>query len=173
MQKNGSPSHPQTQGKVERFQQMMKNWLRAQHPQPASIKRLQQLLDDFATEYNHRRPHRSLPHRSTPATRYLALPKATMTLGTRDSDAHSRVRDDLVDKAGCITLRIAAKMHHIGISRSHTGTHVLVLVHDLEVTIINAFTGELLRELTIDTSRDFQPTGRHKGPRKSRKPPNS
>ena len=33
-QKNGKPSHPQTQGKVERFQQTMKNWLRAQ-PDPA------------------------------------------------------------------------------------------------------------------------------------------
>jgi len=28
-QKNGKPNHPQTQGKVERFQQTMKNWLRA------------------------------------------------------------------------------------------------------------------------------------------------
>ena len=33
-QKNGKPNHPQTQGKVERFQQTMKNWLRAQ-PHPA------------------------------------------------------------------------------------------------------------------------------------------
>ena len=177
VQKNGSPSHPQTQGKVERFQQTMKNWLRAQHPQPASLERLQQLLDDFATEYNHHRPHRSLPPRSTPATRYLALPKATPTLGTRDSDAHSRVRHDRVDKTGCITLRvalrIAGKMHHIGISRTHTGTHVLILVCDLEVTIINAATGELLRELTIDTSRDYQPTGRPKGPQTNGKPPNS
>jgi len=70
-------------------------------------------------------------------------------------------------------VRIAGKMHHIDISRTHTGTHVLVRVHDLEVTIINAATGELLRELTIDTSRDYQPTGRPKGPQKSRKPPNS
>src|ERR1700761_8284358 len=28
-QKNGKPNHPQTQGKVERFQQTMKNWLRS------------------------------------------------------------------------------------------------------------------------------------------------
>jgi transposase InsO family protein len=31
-QKNGKPNHPQTQGKVERFQQTMKNWLRAPRP---------------------------------------------------------------------------------------------------------------------------------------------
>ena len=32
-QKNGRPNHPQTHGKVERFQQTLKKWLRAQ-PQP-------------------------------------------------------------------------------------------------------------------------------------------
>jgi len=63
-------------------------------------------------------------------------------------------------------------MHHVGISRTHTGTHVLVLVNDLDVTVINAATGELLRELTIDPRRDYQPTGRPKGPQKRQKPPN-
>ncbi len=171
-QKNGSPSHPQTQGKVERFQQTMKNWLRAHDPQPATLEELQQLLDQFAEEYNLRRPHRSLPHHSTPAARYFALPKASPTAGARDADNHTRVRHDRIDKTGCITLRVAGRMHHIGISRTHTGTHVLVLVNDLDVTIINAATGELLRELTVDTSRDYQPTGRPKGPQKRRKPPN-
>lgn len=108
VQKNGSPSHPQTQGKVERFQQTMKNWLRAQTPQPATIADLQQLLDEFASEYNHHRPHPSLPHRATPAARYTALPKAAPITGGRDHDAHTRVRHDKVDKTGCITLRIAS-----------------------------------------------------------------
>lgn len=172
VQKNGSPSHPQTQGKVERFQQTMKNWLRAQQHQPATLEHLQTLLDEFVEEYNHRRPHRSLPHHATPAARYLALPKASPTAGARDADSHTRIRHDRVDKTGCITLRIASRLHHIGIGRTHTGTHVLVLVNDLHVTVINAATGELLRELTIDTSRDYQPTGRPKGPQKRRKPPN-
>ncbi|WP_232466191.1 integrase core domain-containing protein [Diaminobutyricimonas sp. LJ205] len=59
-QKNSSPGHPTTCGKVERFQQTMKNWLRAQPVQPATLAELQQLLDQFQGEYNHRRPHRSL-----------------------------------------------------------------------------------------------------------------
>ena len=32
--------------------------------------------------------------------------------------------------------------------------HVLLLVQDLDVRIVNAITGELLRELTIDPDRD-------------------
>jgi transposase InsO family protein len=39
--KNGKPNHPQTQGKAERFQQTMKNWLRAQTVQPATVADLQ------------------------------------------------------------------------------------------------------------------------------------
>src|SRR5487761_302343 len=71
-QKNGKPDHPQTQGKVERFQQTMKNWLRAQPDQPATLADLQTLLDAFAGIYNTQRPHRSLtgaaPPRQTPTT---------------------------------------------------------------------------------------------------------
>jgi hypothetical protein len=35
-----------------------------------------------------------------------------------------------------------------------------MLVQDLDVRVINAATGELLRELAIDPARDYQPTGR-------------
>jgi transposase InsO family protein len=76
IQKNSRPNHPTTCGKVERFQQTLKKWLRAQPAQPATIAELQVLLDTFADEYNHRRPHRSLPHRTTPATACTARPKA-------------------------------------------------------------------------------------------------
>jgi transposase InsO family protein len=46
-QKNSRPNHPTTCGKVERFQQTMKKWLRAQPDQPVSIADLQSLLDAF------------------------------------------------------------------------------------------------------------------------------
>src|SRR5918993_2342074 len=68
VQKNSRPNHPTTCGKVERFQQTLKKWLRAQRPQPATIAELQTLLDAFVEIYNHQRPHKSLPHRATPAT---------------------------------------------------------------------------------------------------------
>lgn len=75
VQKNSSPNHPTTCGKVERFQQTLKKWLAAQPVQPGTLAELQALLDTFVAEYNHRRPHRSLPRRATPAARYHSLPR--------------------------------------------------------------------------------------------------
>lgn len=162
-QKNSRPAHPTTCGKVERFQQTMKKWLRAQPEQPATVQALQTLIDDFRDEYNNRRPHRSLPHRATPATAYTARPKATA--GTTTA-THERVRTDKIDKSGVVTLRHHGRLHHIGVGRTHAGTYVLLLVQDLEIRIINAATGEILRELTLDPTRDYQPTGRKPGPQK-------
>jgi transposase InsO family protein len=156
-QKNSRPNHPTTCGKVERFQQTMKNWLAAQPHQPATIPALNALLDTFVEIYNQQRPHRSLPHRATPATAYTARPKTGPTSGARDHDSHNRVRTDKIDKTGCVTLRVAGKLRHIGIGRPHAGTHVRLLIHDLHVRVINAATGDLLRELTIDPTRDYQP----------------
>ncbi|MGV8883073.1 MAG: integrase core domain-containing protein [Rhodoglobus sp.] len=156
VQKNGRPGHPTTQGKVERFQQTMKKWLRAQPHQPATIAELQVLLDRFQIEYNTARPHRSLPHRATPAAIYDTMPKA-LPGPSKDPEPHDRVRHDRVDKSGTVTLRVASKLRHIGIGRTHAQTHVILLIQDLHVTVIAAATGELLRELVIDTSRDYQP----------------
>lgn len=162
-QKNSRPNHPTTCGKVERFQQTLKNWLRAQPTQPATLPELQALIDTFVDAYNSHRPHRSLPHRATPATAYAARPKATPG-ADRSHDTHDRVRTDRIDQTGCVTLRLAGRLHHIGIGRTHYGTHVLLLIQDSHVRVIDAATGELLRELTIDPDRDYQPTGRPPGP---------
>ena len=165
-QKNGKPNHPQTQGKVERFQQTMKNWLRAQPAQPLTLAELQSLLDAFATIYNEHRPHRSLPGRATPAAAYAARPKASP--GDRTADTHDRVRTDRIDRTGLVSLRHSGRLHHIGIGRPHAGTRVLLLVQDLNIRVINAGTGELLRELVLNPDRNYQPTGRPPGhPKKS------
>ncbi len=116
-------------------------------------------LDRFRHEYNATRPHRSLPHRATPATLYDTLPKA-LPVNSRDAASHDRVRHDRVDKSGTITLRVAGQLRHIGIGRTHARTHVILLIQDLDVRIINATTSELLRELTIDLNRDYQPQNR-------------
>jgi transposase InsO family protein len=154
VQKNSTPNHPQTCGKVERLHQTQKKWLAAQRPKPATITELQTLLDAFADQYNQHRPHRAL-NRRTPAAAYTARPKATPT-GAR-TDTHDRVRRDRIDDSGVVTLRHDGRLHHIGIGRTHARTHVLLLSQDLNIRVIAAKTGELLRELTLDPTRDYQP----------------
>ena len=156
VQKNSRPNHPTTCGKVERFQQTLKKWLRAQPVQPTTIDQLQAHIDLFVEAYNRRRPHRSLPHLATPAALYESLPKALPT-ESRDAETHDRVRVDRVSKTGNVTLRVHGKLRHIYVGRTHKGTHVLMLAQDLEVRIVNAITGELIRELTINPTRDYQP----------------
>jgi hypothetical protein len=161
-QKNGRPSHPQTQGKAERFQQTLKHWLRAQLAQPATLPELQALLDQFTRAYNTPRPHKSLPHRATPAVAYTTRPKAAP--GNRDGDTHDRLRRDIIDQTGCVTLGHGGRLYHIGIGRTHARTHVLLPVQDLDVRVVHAATGELLRQLTLDPDRNYQPTGRPPSP---------
>ena len=157
-QKNSRPNHPTTCGKVERFQQTLKRWLAAQPNQPATIKQLQALLDIFVAHYNGERPHRSLPERCTPTVAHQRRPKATP--GDRGDDTHDRVRHDVIDKAGRITLRINGRMHHIGLGTALHGTRVLVLAQDLHVRVIDSSTGELIRDLTVDPTRDYRHTSR-------------
>ena len=69
------------------------------------------------------------------------------------------MRRDRVDKTGTVTLRYRSKLLHIGIGRGRAGSRVLVLVDDLDVRVITE-DGELLRHLTIDPTKDYQPVGR-------------
>jgi transposase InsO family protein len=160
-QKNSRPNHPTTCGKVERVQQTLKKWLDARR-RPSTINGLQKLLDEFVEEYNSTRPHSSLRPVRTPDTAYLARPKAAP--GDRSDDRHSRVRHDIVDKAGKVTLRIDGQLHSIGIGRHHARTHIILLVQDLDVRVVDAATGELLRELRIDPSKRYHGTGKPPGP---------
>lgn len=96
--------------------------------------------------------------------RYTSLPKVTLTSAEdRANVTHDRVRTDRVDTTGSVTLRVNGRLHHIGIGR----THVILLVADLDVRIVNATTGEPLRALTINHDRDCQP---QKHPQKRQKP---
>jgi hypothetical protein len=120
----------------------------------------------FTAIYNTRRPHRSLPRRATPATIYAARPTATP--GDRSADTHHRVRRDRIDASGVVTLRHHGRLHHIGAGQTHARTHVIMLIQDLHIRVINAATGELLRDLALDPARDYQPTGRPPGPPRGR-----
>jgi transposase InsO family protein len=151
--------HPQTCGKVERLHQTLKRWLGKQ-PRAATVAELQAQLDQFAGYYNHVRPHRALDRR-TPAAAFGARPKATPAPPGSAVPAHYRVRRDKVDHSGVVTLRHNSRLHHIGLGRRHAGTRILLLVADLDVRVLTQ-DGQLLRSLTLDPSRDYQPIGRRR-----------
>jgi transposase InsO family protein len=151
---HSSPYHPQTCGKVERFHQTLKRWL-AKQPRAGAIVELQAQLDRFRAYYNEIRPHRAIGRR-TPAEAYGARPKAAPS-GMRIPE-HCRVRRDRLDRGGGVTLRHDSRLHHIKVGRRHAGKRVVMLVAGLDVRIVRA-DGELLRELVLDPSRDYQPMG--------------
>ena len=156
------PYHPQTCGKVERFHQTQKKWLGAQPP-ATTLTQLQHQLDRFRRYYNTIRPHRAVERR-TPQQAYDARPKA---LPAKPAiPVHYRVRRDKTDTSGVVTLRYDSQLRHIGLGRENARTRVLVLVADRYVRVVNADTGELLRELNIDPTKDYQPLGRPPGPAK-------
>jgi transposase InsO family protein len=151
------PYHPQTCGKVERFHQTMKKWLTSQ-PRAATVAELQRQLDLFVSYYNTERPHRAL----TPLEAYRARPPAVPTGPI--IPAHYRVRQDRIDSGGSVTLRHNSRLHHIGLGTRLAGTRVLLLIDDLHIRVIARDTGQLLRELILDPTRDYQPRGLPPGP---------
>ena len=151
-QKNGSPGHPQTQGKIERFHQTLKRWLAA-HPAAHSIPILQQQLDLFRQHYNEKRPHRALA-RQTPGYAYRQTPKA-LPATNGHAPGHYRLRYDRLDDRGKMSLRRAGRMHHLHAGTTHAGKRVLALADDHTVTIIELDTGELLSTHLIDPNKSY------------------
>jgi transposase InsO family protein/transposase-like protein len=151
--KTSRPYHPQTCGKVERFQQTLKKWLRRQ-PLARDLDELQAQLDRFVDYYNHQRPHRGIG-RQTPAQRWAATPPA-INLGVALPGPANRA-DVVVDARGVARIggyRIAlgvewrdrtARVHH-------DDTHAAVFIDH-----------KLIRALELDTSRSYQPSGRPRG----------
>jgi transposase InsO family protein len=150
-QKNGSPGHPQTQGKTERFHQTLQRWLTAR-PAATTIHDLQRQLDEFRAHYNERRPHRAL-HRHTPGDAYRARPKAVPA--DARTQAHCRLRYDRLDSHGKMTLRRAGRMHHLGIGAIHARKRVLALADDQHVTVTDLATGEILSIHLIEPDKTY------------------
>jgi transposase InsO family protein len=148
-QKNGHPGHPQTQGKIERFHQTLKRWLTAR-PAAADLDQLAELLTAFRHAYNDDRPHRALGRR-TPAEAYTALPKA---VPTGSAIKHYRVRHDIVDTGGTVTLRWAGRLRHLGIGRHHKHVPVTILTAGPEAIITDRH-GEILAEFHLQPDLDY------------------
>jgi transposase InsO family protein len=151
-QKNGSPGHPQTQGKTERFHQTLQRWLRAR-PSARTAAELQRQLDEFRAHYNEQRPHRALG-RSTPGHAYRATPKAAPASNGR-GQGHYRLRYDRLDGKGKMTIRRAGRMHHLHAGVEHARKRVLAFADDYRVTVAELATGEVLSTHLIEPDRAY------------------
>ena len=149
--KHSTPYHPQTCGKVERFHQTLKRFLAKQAP-AQSLGHLQLQLETFRPYYNQHRPHRALDGRS-PLVAFTARLKARPAGAPAAVDF--RVRQDRVDTNGTVTLRYQSRLRHIAVGRINKHQPVRLLVAGDQVRVIRE-DGSLLRELTIDPSRDYQ-----------------
>lgn len=152
--KHSTPYHPQTCGKVERLHQTLKRFLAKQTP-AGSLAELQFQLDGFRDYYNHRRPHRGIA-RQTPITVFNALVKARPTDAPPLLD--HRVRHDKIDAFGKVTLRYLGKLRHIPVGMAHKNRKVRLLVAGADVRVITE-DGELIRALTLDPNKNYQPLG--------------
>lgn len=167
-QKNGSPGHPQTQGKTERFHQTLQRWLRARPPARTAAE-LQRQLDELREHYNQRRPHRALQRR-TPSEVYQATPKAVPATNGH-VPGHYRLRYDRLDTKGRMTLRRAGRMHHLGTGTAHARKRVLAFADDHQITVAELATGEVLSVHLIEPDKTYwrnqnKEPGRWPGPSK-------
>jgi transposase InsO family protein len=157
--KHSTPYHPQTCGKVERFHQTLKRFLARQAP-AHSLAALQLQLDTFRAYYNQHRPHRALGGRP-PLVAFHARLKAHPV--DPQPTTHFRVRKDRTDLKGTVTLRYLSRLRHIPLGAEHRHRTVTLLVAGRHVRVV-AEDGLLLRELSLDPERDYQPLGRPPGP---------
>ena len=78
------------------------------------------------------------------------------------------MRHDTIDAVGVITIRYNSRLHHIGLSKHLSGTKVPVLINDLDIRVLAHDSGKLIRKLTLDPNRDYQPRGLPTGPKRKK-----
>ncbi len=149
------PYHPQTCGKVERFQQTLKKWLRRQ-PVAADLAELQTQLDTFVRYYNHQRPHRAIG-RITPIERWAATPPA-INLGIA-LPSPAQATTVVVANNGVV----GVGRYTIAIGREWRGRHARVHHDDTHAAIF--IDHQLIRALALNPTRRYQPSGLSQGRR--------
>ena len=149
-----SPHHPQTCGKIERFWQTLKKWLRAReatHGPHHALPALNAELAVFAEHYNTRRPHRALSGR-TPAVAFAATVKARPVdrpLPTKTMGYQTHVSTRGAVTVGPYVVFIGARYKQLPVTAIRDGEHIAI------------FTGtKLIRALDADPTRHYQPLGR-------------
>jgi transposase InsO family protein len=154
----GRAFHPQTTGKVERFQQTLKKRLRKQ-PLASDLIELQTQLDQFCRIYNYQRPHQGIG-RITPISRWNANPPSTPATEPLEHPTWPKTPQPrhLTVSAGGI-LRV--QKLRIALGAEYTHCPATVIIDDRHATVF--INNQLIRHLTIDHNRSYQPSGRTKG----------
>jgi transposase InsO family protein len=153
-----TPYHPQTCGKIERFWQTLKKWLRARETSHGPYRTLAALNRDlalFAEHYNTRRPHRALNGR-TPAAVFQATVKARPV----DRPLPSRVQTYRCHVSTGGSIAVSGPP---GAVRAQLRVHLGGRYKQLPVTVLQdgvrvaVFSGnELIRALDLDPSKIYQ-----------------
>jgi transposase InsO family protein len=149
--KHSTPYHPQTCGKVERWHRTLKKFL-AKHP-ASSLFEMQAVLFDVVRYYNEVRPHRAR-NRQTPLHAYEGRDK--MPAGTLIDQPHHRIRHDVVDVRGHVTLRYLGKLRHLNVGWAYQGQRIRLYIVDEHVDIVTE-DGELVGEIILNPDRNYQP----------------
>jgi len=154
-----TPHHPQTCGKIERFWQTLKKWLRAREARNGPYRTLAALNRDlaiFAEYYNTRRPHRALGGR-TPAAVFAATAKARPA--DRPLPSRAQIYRCHASTGGSIAVAGPA-----GAIRAQLRVHLGGRYKQLPVTVIQdglrvaVFSGnQLIRALDLDPTKIYQP----------------
>ena len=91
--------------------------------------------------------------RATPGEAYRATPWALPSgSGVR---GHFRLRYDVTDSKGAMTLRRAGRLHHLKIGAAFARRRVLAIVDEQEVTVVALDTGEILATHLIEPDRRY------------------
>jgi hypothetical protein len=150
----------QTCGKIERFWQTLKKWLRAKDA-PATLADLNDQLEQFRDFYNHQRPSR--PARATPAEVFQATEKA------RPADQPLPQPVFVSRHTVCASSdSLCVPPYMVNVGRRWIG-HICDSICDGNHIVI--FSGTtLVRELTADPNRRYQPGQRKPGTHGKREP---
>jgi transposase InsO family protein len=149
-----SPYHPQTCGKIERFWQTLKKWLRAR-PAPRSLAELQALLDEFVAHYNHHRRHTAIGRR-TPAAVWEAGTKAQPA--SRPLPAPVLVTQTITSYQGHLTVR----PWMIGMGKDYAHRSITAIRQNTHVDLFDGTT--LICSMDLDPTKRYQPAPLPKRP---------
>lgn len=151
------PYHPETCGKIERFHQSLKRWLRTQ-PLATSAAELQAQLDFFANYYNHHRRHGAAGEH-TPAERHAAT-----------SPAHPGAPFELLSPRPITISAVGVASNGVigigarwraSVGTEHAGRRLTVIRYDDHAVILDGAT--VIARHRLDPDRSYLPSGRPRG----------